>query len=135
MKLEDHEESYKEHLKNTERAIEEGVEQNQRNIAYNISQGSVELLAILLHKLNLFQTSGDQLDHRIFKSNNLIEKKIPPEFPNKDEILKLMRLIEEERNVLCYGKRKSMEKIENYILHFQSLRKIINRILKNVRKK
>ena len=68
MKIEEHENAYKEHLNNINRAIEEGIEENQRNLGYNISQGSVELFAIFLHKLNLLQGSGDQLDHRIFKN-------------------------------------------------------------------
>ena len=46
MKIEEHEKAYKEHLRSIERAIEEGVEENQRNIGFNISQGSVELFAV-----------------------------------------------------------------------------------------
>ncbi len=90
MKVEDHEKAYKEHLKNLNLFIEEGIEENQRNIGYNVSQGSVELIAICLHKINLLQTSGDQLDHRIFKNKALIEKKLPSDFPNKKEILELI---------------------------------------------
>jgi len=135
MRVEEHEKAYKEHLQNIERAIEEGLEENQRNLSFNISQGSVELFAIYLHKLNLIQGSGDQFDHRIFKSKNLISKKIPPDFPNKKEILELMKKIETERNVICYGKRKPKDKIVVLIKNFQNLRKIINKNLQNARKK
>jgi hypothetical protein len=131
MKVEDHEKAYKEHLKNLNLFIEEGIEENQRNIGYNVSQGSVELIAICLHKINLLQTSGDQLDHRIFKNKALIEKKLPSDFPNKKEILELMREIELERNIVCYGKRKPKKRIEKMIGNFNKLRKIINNILKN----
>jgi len=78
MKIEEHEKAYYEHLNNLNKAIEDGIEENQRNIGYNISQGSVELFAIYLHKLHLLQDSGDQFDHRIFKNKFLIEKRIPP---------------------------------------------------------
>ena len=131
MKIEEHEKAYKEHLNNINRAIEEGVEENQRNLGYNISQGAVELFAILLHRLNLLQGSGDQLDHRIFKNKNLIEKKIPPTFTSKEKILEIMKNIEEERIALCYGNRKPKERIEKTIMNFQELRKIINENLKN----
>lgn len=134
MKIEDHEKAYEEHLNNINKAIEEGVVENQRNIGYNVSQGAVELFAIYLHKLRLLQNSGDQFDHRIFKSKALIDKKIPPEFKHREKILELMRLIELDRNVICYGKRKSKEKIENIIKRFQSLRKIINLNLENGKK-
>lgn len=114
MKIEEHEIAYKEHLKNINKSIEEGIEDNQRNIGYNVSQGSVELLSIFLHKLNLLH-AGDQLDHRVFKNKSLIQKRMPPEFPEKDRILELMKTIELERNVVCYGTRKPKERIEKII--------------------
>ncbi len=130
MKIEEHEQAYQEHVANLKRAIEEGIKENQRNLGYNISQGSVELFAIYLHKLNLLQSSGDQFDHRIFKNKNLINKKLPLKFPSQKKILELMRLIELERNALCYGNRKPRERIEKAIKHFQDLRKIINEAMK-----
>lgn len=126
MKVEDHEKAYAEHINNINRAIEEGVVENQRNIGFNISQGSVELISIFFHKLNLIQGSGDQFDHRIFKNKSLIDKKIPSEFPDRNEILKIMRDIETERNIICYGKRKPKDRIEKMIKLFNELRDIIN---------
>ncbi len=82
MKIEEHEKAYDEHLKNINRLIDEGIKENQRNIGYNVSQGSVELFSIFLHKLHLIQGSGDQLDHRIFRSRSLSEKRLPSEFPS-----------------------------------------------------
>ena len=130
MKIEEHEKAYKEHLTNINRFIEEGLEENQRNLSYNVSQGSVELFSIFMHKLNLVQGSGDQFDHRIFKNKTLIEKKIPPNFPDKNKILNLMGSIELERNVLCYGKRKPKNRIEKMTKDFQKLRELINKNLK-----
>ncbi len=135
MKIEEHEKAYEEHVKNINRIIEEGLEENQRNVTYNISQGSVELFAIYLHKLHLIEGSGDQLDHRIFKSKSLIEIKIPHDFPAKEEILKLMKLIENERIALCYGTRKPKERIEKVLKHFNDLREVVNHNLKNAAKK
>ncbi len=131
MKIEEHEKSYKEHINNLNRLIEEGIEENQRNIGYNLSQGSVELFAIYLHKLKIVQGSGDMFDHRIFKNNLLIEKKIPFGFKDRDIILRLMRNIELDRNVICYGKGKPINKIKNMIATFNELRKLINLNLKN----
>ena len=126
MKIEQHEEAYKEHLNNLKRAIEEGLHENQRNISYNVSQGSVELFAIFLHKLNLIQGSGEQFDHRIFKNISLIKEKLPLQFPEKEKILKLMKDIETERSALCYGNRKPIDRIEKMIHSFNNLREIIN---------
>lgn len=130
MKIEEHEKAYEEHIRNINRAIEEGIEENQRNVGYNISQAAVELFSIYLHKLSLIQDSGDQFDHRVFKNNELINKKIPPVFAEREKIIKLMREIELERNVICYGKRKPKDRIERMIKSFNELRKIINSALK-----
>lgn len=130
MKIQEHEQAYNEHVNNLNKAIEQGIEENQRNIAYNVSQGSVELFAIYLHKLNLLQSSGDQIDHRTFKSKTFIDKKIPLEFLDREKILDLMKEIELERNALCYGSRKPISRIKNVIIVFQNLRKIINKNLK-----
>jgi len=132
MNVEEHEKAYKEHLNNLNRFIEEGIEENQRNIGYNVSQGSVELFAIYLHKLHLLQDSGDQFDHRVFKNKALIEKKIPPKFTGRNKILRIMEDIELTRNVICYGKRKPEKKIKAMIENFQKLRKLINKSLKNL---
>lgn len=130
MKIEEHEKAYEEHIKNINRIIEEGIEENQRNIGYNISQASVELFSIFLHKLNLIQSSGEQFDHRVFKNTELTKKKLPPEFKEREKIIKLMREIELERNVICYGKRKPKDRIEKMIKYFNELREIINPQLK-----
>ena len=132
MKVEEHEKAYKEHLNNLNKFIEEGVEENQRNVGYNVSQGSIELFVIYLHKLHLLQDSGDQFDHRIFKNKALIEKKVPSKFPERSKILNLMKNIELERNIICYGKRKPKDRIEKMIRNFQKLRKLINKNLKNI---
>ena len=133
MKKEQHEEALKEHLKNIKRSIDEGLEENQRNLGFNISQGSVEIFSLFLHNLNLIESSGDQIDHRIFKSKNLIERKLPIDFPSKKKILEIMKNIEEERTALCYGSRKPKLRIEKAILNFQELRKIIDTELKNAK--
>jgi len=133
MKIEEHEKACKEHIENLKKAIEEGIEDNQRNIGYNISQGSIELFAIYLHKLRLLQDSGDQFDHRIFKNKLQINRKIPVEFPDRKKILDLMKEIELERNVICYGKRKPERKIEEVIEKFQRLRRLINKNIKQIK--
>lgn len=130
MRVEEHEKAYEEHVRNIKRLIEEGFEENQRNIGYNVSQGSIELFAILLHKKNLIQGSGEQFDHRIFKSKSLIEKKIPAEFPERKKILEIMNAIELERNSICYGKRKQREEIEGMIKKFNQLREVINNLVR-----
>tara|TARA_Y100000310_G_scaffold328561_1_gene396886 strand:- start:2241 stop:2666 length:426 start_codon:yes stop_codon:yes gene_type:complete len=134
MKIEEHEKALQEHINNLNKAIEEGVEENQRNIGYNVSQGSVELFANYMHHLKLVEGSGDQWDHRTFKNKKKIEQKVPLEFLEQDKIMELMESIERERNVICYGKRKPKLRIEKMITHFQELRKLINTNIGEIKK-
>ncbi|MFH1276534.1 MAG: hypothetical protein ABIH82_05480 [Candidatus Woesearchaeota archaeon] len=130
MKKEEHQKALQEHLNNLNRAIDESIEENQRNIGYNVSQASVELFAIYMHFLHLIEGSGDQFDHRTFKNKRKTEHKIPPEFPEREKILTFMETIERERNTICYGKRKPKARIEEMIRAFQELRKLIENKLK-----
>ncbi|MFH1586097.1 MAG: hypothetical protein ABIB79_05000 [archaeon] len=131
MKPEEHKKALQEHIGNISDAVDKGIQENQRNIAFNVSQGSVELFSLFLHSLHLIEGSGDQLDHRVFKNKDLIQKKLPLEFPSKNKILDLMKEIELERTALCYGSRKPNERIENVLSKFHELRKIIKKELKN----
>src|SRR3989338_7155075 len=90
---EEHDAALEEHERHLKRAIDEGIRENQRNIGYNVSQGSVELFSLYIHKLNLTEVSGENFDHRIFKNIDLIEKRLPASFPNREKILELMREI------------------------------------------
>lgn len=135
MKIEEHQKALNEHIKNLHKAIDEGTEKNQRNVGYNVSQGSVELFAIYMHSLLLVEGSGDQWDHRTFKTKRKIERKVPPAFPDREKILKLMEEIELERNVICYGRRKPKARIEKMIMSFQELRRVINENLKKKQEK
>lgn len=131
MKIEEHQKALDEHLRNLSKAIDDGVEENQRNIGYNISQGAVELFAIYMHFLHLIESSGEQFDHRTFKNKQQVQQRIPLEFPEREKILDILNQIETERNVLCYGKRKPRAEIEKIILTFQELRKLIEELMKN----
>lgn len=135
MKKEEHEKTLQEHINNLNKAIDEGIEENQRNIGYNVSQGAIELFAIYMHSLHLVEGSGDQWDHRTFKSKKKIEQKVHSQFLDREKILKLMETIEKGRNVICYGKRKPQSKIQEMIQTFQELRKIITENLKENEKK
>ena len=75
--------------------------------------------------MNLTEVSGENFDHRIFKNKDLIEKRLPASFPNREKILELMREIEINRNIICYGKRKSEDKILKMIEDFQELKRVI----------
>lgn len=123
MKIEDHLRNLKESLEIVDESIEKGLIQRQRNISFNVSVASSDMLEILLHKNHLID-AGFVIKHEWFASKNKIDGKFPFDFPHKKEILNLMNKIEERRNVLCYGKPQKSETIRELIDNFNKLKAI-----------
>ncbi|MDO8460717.1 MAG: hypothetical protein Q7S74_06420 [Nanoarchaeota archaeon] len=123
MKIEAHLKNLKESLEVIEESIEKGLIERQRTIGFHTSTAAAEMLEILLHKLNLLDTSII-IKHEWLKSKNTIEEKLPFDFPKKKDVLDLILKIEEKRNALCYGKPQEKDVIQEIINDFNKLKKI-----------
>lgn len=123
MKTESHLENLKESIREIERAVREGIEEKQRTIGFHTSSGAVDMLEIMLYKHNLIDP-GFVIKHEWFNSINRLKEKINFEFPNKEKILELMIKIENIRNSLCYGKRRTAEELSPIIESFHELTKL-----------
>lgn len=105
--------------------MEWGLRQNNHSaVGFHASAGSVELVSILLHKLEVVSL-GFQINHIWFRSKRTIETKFDFEFPKKAEIMTLMEEIEELRNPLCYGAPRKEESIEIMTEKFHELKEVI----------
>lgn len=124
MRIEEHKNALEEHERNIRRCIDDGIEKNQRNLGYNVSQASIEMLSVYLLKLRVVQVSIN-FDHRIFKHSKSLKEKMPFDFPEKTKILGTMRKIEEKRVVLCYGKRKPEKEVSDMLVLYDKLKEII----------
>lgn len=124
MKIEEHRSALLEHERNITRCINEGAEENQRNLGYNVSQASIEMFSIHLLKLKLVHLSVNY-DHRLFKNSVAVRASFPFDFPEKSRILGIMRQIEEKRNLLCYGKRKPLKEVQEMIMLYRRLAELI----------
>ena len=89
MKLESHVSKLKEHISGLEWGI---MQENHSAIGFHASAGSIELLSILLHKLEII-SAGFQINHVWFRSSNMIENKFDFDFTNKNKILSIMKEI------------------------------------------
>ena len=114
-------------------SIIEGIELNSRDIAFNASAGSIDLLSILLHKLGKIDT-GFIIKHEWFKKPQLGQKKqaiyeerIKTEFPEKQAIYGLMCSIEELRNKIAYN-ITSKETIQSMLDYFFKLKELTEKI-------
>lgn len=133
MKIESHLANLEESLSEIDRAIQEGIAKKQRTLGFHISAASVDMLEILLHRLNLL-TFDQMVKHDWLASLHKTGEKLYFDFPEKARILGLMRKIEEKRNILCYGKRQDESTIEELISTFNELRAIfISLGLKEIR--
>lgn len=124
MKLENHLESYKVHKETIfDWALKiKGIKNSQRIIGTHASRAMVDLLALYLLKRNLI-SPGLQLNHRWFKSKNILEKL--PEFENKKEICEDMIRLELLCEDLTYGSPKPEEKIKEAITLFNKIESIL----------
>ena len=124
MKLENHLESYKVHKETIfDWALKvKGIKSSQRIIGTHASRAMVDLLAVYLLKRNLI-SPGLQLNHRWFKSKNILEKL--PEFENKKEICEDMIKLELLCEDLTYGSPKPEEKIKEAIILFNKIESML----------
>ncbi len=127
MKIEDHKKQLKESLEVLGESIEKGLLERQRNIGFNTSAASADLLEILLHKNDLIDP-GFTVKHEWFNSPNKIKDKFPFDFPRKKEILALMEEIEQARNTLCYGKPQGIEVLIKITENFNRLKTIFQEV-------
>ena len=124
MKIEEHRKAVEEHDRNIKRCIDDGIEKNQRNLGYNISQSSIERLSMYLLKLKIVEVSVN-FDHRTFKHSKSLKERLPFDFPEKIKILDIMRKIEEKRSTLCYGKRKPEKEVTEMLGLYDKLKEIL----------
>lgn len=106
MKVEEHQESFKEHKETIFRwAIEViGIENSQRTIGLHASRAILDLLSIYLLKKGKI-TAGKQVNHRWFKSLKVHDKL--PDFPYKNDVIR--KIVELELFKELENKIKSLE--------------------------
>jgi len=121
MKIEDHLRNINESLEVIKESIQKGVQERQRNIAFNVSVASVEMLEVYLHKLNFLNPSVI-IKHEWFTSIRKAKEKLKFDFPDKERIVTLLHEIESKRNFLCYGKLQPLEVTESIINSFNKLK-------------
>jgi hypothetical protein len=127
MKLENHEDSYKEHREAIFRFALDilGIEKSQRIIGLHASRGILDLLSIHLLKKNKI-SEGMQLNHRWFKSSKVADRL--PEFTNKKSIVGKIVALERLCEKLTYGAKKPTSDIEQAITLFKDLENEIHKL-------
>ncbi len=125
MNIEKHLERLKESIEVIDESITKDITKRQRTIGFSVSAASADMFEIYLHK-NKLVDPGFIVKHEWFKSKNKINEKFPFDFEDKEKILKLMYLIEEKRDSLCYGVPKTEDIIREVIQKFNEVRKIFS---------
>jgi len=132
-----HKERIKEHMQELEGAIAIGLEKRPSTIGLHTSACAISLLELYLHVLGKI-TPGTTIKHDWFKRpllnqkiSPLAERKLSIDFPDKEKILNLMYVLEEERNTLIYGK-SNLSSTTQVLNAFLSLYELIKQKLKQL---
>ncbi len=126
--VEEHKRSLAEFLKDIEEKVRNNlIVERQRLIGFSASEASCDLFAIFLHKKNLI-TPGFNVNHRFFASERIASSKFSFDFAEKSKLLPLMVRQEEYRSLLCYGKSKEREKVEEAIQNLYKIKELVEKI-------
>lgn len=99
------------------------LEEVQRTLGFHLSAAAVDLLNLYLHQADLVESTSD-LNHRRMRSARMLEEALPFDFPNKDEIIRLLCAVEGARDGLCYGRPQKAPVIEQALADFAALRRL-----------
>jgi len=124
MRIEDHIRNINESLEVINESIQKGIRDRQRNIGFNVSVASVEMLEVFLHKNNIINP-GAVIKHDWFSSKRKADEKLKFDFPDKEKIINILVSIEEKRNILCYGKPQPAESIEEILGQFNKIKSML----------
>lgn len=136
--IDEHKKKIYEHLREIDDAIEFGIEKSPITIGFHCSACSIQFLEVYLHITNKISI-GKIIKHDWFKRPKpepkiipLIERKLPIEFQHKKEIYDLIYNLEDERNILVYGKADE-EQIKKVLEIFRRLKEIFYNLFENER--
>lgn len=121
MKTEEHLRAVKESMEVIKEAVQVGLELRQLTIGFHCSAAAVHMLELFLHQHQAIDL-GKVIKHDIFASREKVERLLPEDFPDKASIIPLLVQLETKRNLLCYGKVRPKEEVEEYLRVFHSVR-------------
>ena len=134
--IEEHKRKIKEHLGEINDAIDQGMENKPITIGFHCSACVLELLELYLHVNNKLPIEKI-IKHDWFKrpkqeqkKSPLVERHLPVQFKEKEELYELIYDIEDERNSLLYGKPQEKQ-IKTVLKKFQEFKEKIMELLKN----
>lgn len=134
--IDEHKKKIKEHLEQIEDAIKAGIENRPVTIGFHCSACIIQFLELYLHVTNKIPI-GKVIKHDWFKrpkkeqkKEPLIERKLDIQFPKKEEVYKLIYDLEENRNILMYGKPFEKQ-IKNVLENFNKLKEIFKELFEN----
>lgn len=134
MKIEKHQEIINEVLEEIDSALNDkrGLSFHQRRLAFSLSLGAVNILEQHFRILNIIK-EGSKINHRWFKKKEdsikeyLQRQIVSPldSIENINEIIKLVKEIENKRDDIAYGPPIKEEILQEKINLFLKLRKVL----------
>lgn len=134
MRPDKHEETLMEVLDEIETALidKRGLLSHQRRLAFCLSLGTITILELYFHKLNIIK-EGTKINHQWFKKKKekileQLQKQITTPINsilNLDKIIEISKEIEEKRDDLAYGSPATEKLLKEKINLFFELKKLL----------
>ena len=124
--LEEHKNSIHQFLEDINEKIRAGqLVERQKIVGFTASEAATNLLEYFLHKKERIP-SGFRVNHNYFASEKRAERYFDFDFEQKKELINLLVKQEEFRELLCYGKEKKAEKVEEAVHNLTKIKEIIS---------
>ncbi|MBI2675803.1 MAG: hypothetical protein HYX24_05060 [Candidatus Aenigmarchaeota archaeon] len=100
----------------------------QKLVGFACSEAACDLFALMLHRKNLI-SPGFNVNHRFFASEKIASEKFSFDFPHKAKLLPLLVNQERFRSILCYGRERERQIVEDCIKAAYKIREIVEEII------
>lgn len=127
--LEAHKKNIQQFLKDIEEKIRANLLlERQKIIGFAASEAATNLLEYFLHKKNLIP-AGFKVNHNYFASEKRAAHYLDFDFSHKKELISFLVRQDAYRNLLCYGREKSLDAVKEAIANLQKVKKLVEKEL------
>ena len=123
--IEEHKRAFQQFVEDINEKIRANLLVERQKIAgFVASEAATNILEYFFHRKNLI-SSGFKVNHNHFVSEKRANHYLSFDFPRKEELLSLMVKQDDFRNLLCYGKEKTIDLVKEAITNLNKIKDII----------
>ncbi len=125
-----------EHIKSARRLLRDvedkvkadTIVEMQKLIGFACSEAACDMFALMLHRKHHI-APGFNVNHRFFASQRIAGKRFGFDFPHKNTLLDLLVRQENFRILLCYGRERDRQVVEDCIRNVYQIKALAEEII------